>query len=112
MLLFCFRLNRNLIYCLNSKKFTLNQRTPRLELKLRFLRVKKYKTVKEKESVTCTISFQSVPDVAVKVIVTCQEEAAALRKGHRGDATDDVIVTVHHQLLVGAQVKQPAGGVI
>lgn len=64
------------------------------------------------ESLTSTFAFQSVPDVAVEVIVASQEQAAALGESHRGDAADDVVMAVHHQLLVSAQVEQPAGGVI
>lgn len=61
---------------------------------------------------TWALAFQSVPHVAVEVVVASQEQAAALGESHRGDAADDVVVAVHHQLLVGAQVKQPAGGVV
>lgn len=63
-------------------------------------------------SLTCTLAFQSVPDVAVEVIVAGQEQSATLGESHGGDAADDVVVAVHHQLLVGTQVKQPAGGII
>lgn len=61
---------------------------------------------------TCTLSFQSVPDVAVEVIVASQEQTAALRERHGRNAADYVVVAVHHQLLVSTQVKQPAGGVV
>lgn len=61
---------------------------------------------------TCSLPFQSVPNVAVEVVVPSQQQASALGEGHGSDATDDVVVAVHHQLLVSAQVKQPAGGVI
>ena len=63
-------------------------------------------------SLTCTLSLQGVPDVAVEVIVAGQEQSATLGESHGGDAADDVVVAVHHQLLVGTQVKQPAGGII
>lgn len=61
---------------------------------------------------TCSLPFQSVPNVAVEVVVSSQQQASALGEGHGSDATDDVVVAVHHQLLVSTQVKQPAGGVI
>lgn len=63
-------------------------------------------------SLTCTVGLQSVPDVAVKVVVAGQQQASALGERHGGDAADDVVVGVDHQLLVGAQVEQPAGGVV
>lgn len=63
-------------------------------------------------SLTGTFAFQSVPDVAVEVIVASQQQASALGESHRGDAADDVVVAVHHQLLVSTQVEEPAGGVI
>ncbi|TNN69100.1 hypothetical protein EYF80_020683 [Liparis tanakae] len=62
--------------------------------------------------VTSEENSGSVPDVAVEVVVAGQEQAATLGEGHRGDAADDVVMAVHHQLLVGTQVKQPAGGVV
>ena len=61
---------------------------------------------------TSTVSLEGVPDVAVEVVVSGQQQAAALGEGHGGDAADDVVMGVDHQLLVGTQVKQPAGGVV
>ena len=61
---------------------------------------------------TCAVGLEGVPHVAVEVVVAGEQQAAALGEGHGGDAADDVVVAVHHQLLVGAQVKQPAGGVV
>ena len=61
---------------------------------------------------TSTVSLEGVPDVAVEVVVSGQQQAAALGEGHGGDAADDVVVGVDHHLLVRAQVKQPAGGVV
>lgn len=63
-------------------------------------------------SPTCSVPLHGVPDVAVKVIVARQQQAAGARESHRGDAADDVVVAVDAELLVCAQVKQPAGGVI
>lgn len=61
---------------------------------------------------TCPVGFERVPDVAVEVIVTRQQEAPALGEGDGGDPADDVVVGVGHELLVRAEVEQPAGGVV
>lgn len=61
---------------------------------------------------TCSVSLHGVPDVAVKVIVTSQQQTAGARESHGGDATDDVVMAVEAELLVCTQVKQPAGGVV
>jgi len=45
-------------------------------------------------------------------VLTGKEEAARLAERDAGDAADDVVVRVHGQLLVGAQVEQAAGGVV
>lgn len=63
-------------------------------------------------ALTCTIGFEGVPHVAVEVIVAGKQQATAFGKGHRGNAADDVVMRVHHQLLVGTQVKEPAGGIV
>jgi len=75
-------------------------------------KINTFEMTRLRASFTCTFAFQSVPDVAVEVIVAGQEQAATLGEGHRGDAADDGVMAVHHQLLVGTQVKQPAGGVV
>lgn len=61
---------------------------------------------------TCPVGFERIPDVAVKVVVPSEEEAPTLGEGDRGDPTDDVVVGVSHELLVGTKVKQPAGGIV
>ena len=61
---------------------------------------------------TCAVGLEGVPHVAVEVVVAGEQQAATLGERHGGDAADDVVVRVHHQLLVGAQVEQPAGGVV
>lgn len=43
---------------------------------------------------TCSVSLHGVPDVAVKVVVSSEQQAARAGEGHRGDATDDVIMRV------------------
>lgn len=61
---------------------------------------------------TCPLPFEGVPHVAVEVVVAREQQAAALGEGDGGDAADDVVVGIHHQLLVRAQVEQPARGVV
>lgn len=61
---------------------------------------------------TGAVGLQGVPHVTVKVVVTGEQQTAALGEGHGGYAADDVVVGIHHELLVGTQVKQTAGGVI
>lgn len=61
---------------------------------------------------TGAVGLQGVPHVTVEVVVAGEQQAAALGKGHGGYAADDVVVRIHHELLVGTQVKQTAGGVI
>ena len=56
--------------------------------------------------------LESVPDIAVEVIISAEQKAAALGERHRRDATDDVVVRVHSDLLVGTDVEQPARGVV
>ena len=55
---------------------------------------------------------QCVPDVAVKVIISGQEESATLAEGDASDATDDVVVAVHGQLLIRPDVKHSACGIV
>jgi len=61
---------------------------------------------------TSTVLLQSIPDVAVEVIITAKQEPAALRKCHRCDAADDVVVRVHADLLVSTDVKQQASRIV
>lgn len=61
---------------------------------------------------TCSVSLHGVPDVAVKVVITRQQQTSGAREGHRRDAADDVVVAIEAELLVGTQVEQPAGGVV
>lgn len=61
---------------------------------------------------TGAVGLQGVPHVTVEVVVAGEQQTPALGEGHRGYTTDDVVVGIHHELLVGAQVKQTARGVI
>ena len=46
------------------------------------------------------------------VVVAAEEQAAALRERDGGDAADDVVVRVHAELLVRADVEQAARRVV
>lgn len=61
---------------------------------------------------TCSLGLHRVPDVTIKVIVTGQQKATAFREGDRCDSANYIIMAVHGQLLVGADIKQTTGGVI
>jgi len=61
---------------------------------------------------TSTVLFESVPDVAVEVVVAAEKQTTTFREGHGRYTTDDVVVGVHADLLVSTQVKQPTGGVV
>jgi len=61
---------------------------------------------------TSALLLQNVPDVAVEVVVAAKQKAAALRERHRRDSTDDVVVRVHADLLVGTDVEEQARGVV
>lgn len=58
------------------------------------------------------LRLHGVPDVAVEVVVTSQQQPAGLGECDAGDATDDVVVAVERQLLVCSDVKQTASCVI
>lgn len=60
----------------------------------------------------CPLRLHRVPHVAVEVVVARQEEAAAAGEGHARDAADDVVVRVHGELLVRADVEQATGRVV
>jgi len=61
---------------------------------------------------TCTILLQCIPHITVKVIISAHHESATLWERHRRDATDDVVVRVHADLLIWANVKQSAGRIV
>lgn len=58
------------------------------------------------------LAFQSVPYVDVVVVVTGKEDPAADREGDGRDPAEDVVVHKRVELAVGAEVKQPARGVV
>lgn len=67
---------------------------------------------KEGLVLTHALALHGIPDIAVEVIVACEEQAATEGEGHRCDTTDDALVGVGSQLLVCPQVKEAAGGVV
>lgn len=58
------------------------------------------------------LCLESIPDVAVVVVVAGKEETARDREGDRGDTAEDVVVRVLVELAVGAQVKETARGIV
>ena len=56
--------------------------------------------------------LESVPDIAVEVVVSTEQQSTALGERYRRDSTDDVVVRVHSDLLVGADVEQSARCVV
>lgn len=63
-------------------------------------------------SLTSPVLFQSVPNVAVEVVVTAKHQSAAAWESHRRYAANDVVVWVHANFLVGSYIEQPTGGVV
>ena len=61
---------------------------------------------------TGSVLLEGVPDVAVEVVVAAEQQPAALGERHGRDAADDVVVRVHADLLVGADVEKPARRVV
>ena len=61
---------------------------------------------------TCTLSPESIPDVAVEVVVAGEQEPAGLAERDAGDAADDVVVAVDGEFLITSYVEHPAGRVV
>lgn len=61
---------------------------------------------------TCSLLSHRVPHVAVEVVVAGEQEAARFRERDRGNATNDVVVRVHSEFLIGTDVEKSAGGVV
>ena len=58
------------------------------------------------------VARNNVPRVAVVVIVASEEQLPGLGEVAGGNAADDVLVFEAVELVVRADVKQPAGGVV
>ena len=61
---------------------------------------------------TNALAFQSVPHVAVEIVVAGKEQATGHGEGNGRDAAEDVVVGILVQLAVGAEVKQSARSVV
>lgn len=53
-----------------------------------------------------------IPDVAVEVIVSGEQQATRLGERDTRDSANDVVVRVHGELLIGTDIEQPAGGIV
>lgn len=67
---------------------------------------------KEEVIQTGAFALHRVPDVTVEVIVAGEQQPAGFGEGDGCDAADDVVVAVHGQLLVGADVEHAARRVV
>jgi len=61
---------------------------------------------------TCSLGADRVPNVAVVVVVAGDQQSTGPTEGHRGDAANDVVVVVHRQLLIAADVEETTRGVV
>lgn len=59
-----------------------------------------------------SLTLKGIPDVASPVIVATKEKAARDGEGNGGDTTEDVVVSVGHELSVRTNIEQTAGGII
>lgn len=69
-------------------------------------------TVHLSAKLTCTVAFHGIPDVAVEVIIACKQQPATAGEGNRGNATNDIVMGVHEQLLISPQVEEAACGIV
>jgi hypothetical protein len=61
---------------------------------------------------TCTLCLHGVPNIAVKIIITSEQETTWLGECHRCYTTDYVVVRIHGQLLVRTDVEKAACSII
>lgn len=64
------------------------------------------------EPLTHSLSFERVPDVDVKVVVSGKQQAPGKGRGQGGHPAHDAGVLVGDELLVRSQVVELTGGVI
>lgn len=55
---------------------------------------------------THSFTLQSVPNIAVEVIIAGQQQTATLGEGHRCDPTHNHVMGIHHQLLHSSQAQR------
>lgn len=53
-----------------------------------------------------------VPDVAVEVVVSSEQQSSALAESYRCNSTDDIFVAVCYELLICSDVEETAGRVV
>jgi len=58
------------------------------------------------------LSFESVPCIAVEVIITSKQISSTERESNTGDTTDDALVGVLHEFSVGSDIEETASDVI
>jgi len=58
------------------------------------------------------LSLEGVPNIAVEVIVSCEQVAAADGESNGSNTAEDVVVRVLHKLAVGTDIKQAARRII
>ena len=58
------------------------------------------------------LALEGIPDDAVEVIVTGEEEAARGGEGDGADTAEDALVGVGHELTVGTDIEETAGGIV
>jgi len=56
--------------------------------------------------------LQSVPNVAVVIVVTSEQDPSTSREGDRGDSTENVVVNERVELSVGSKIEESARGVV
>jgi len=57
-------------------------------------------------------SFESIPDVAIEVVVTGKKETPTNRESNGGDPAENIVVGVLHELPVRSYIEEPARGVV
>lgn len=58
---------------------------------------------------TCTVAPHGIPDVAIEVVLTRDQQMATLPEGNRSEVADDIVIEIHEKLLVSPQVIGACG---
>lgn len=59
-----------------------------------------------------TLALERVPDVAVEIVVTGEEEAARDGEANRGNAAENVVVCIGVQFAVSTEIPEAAAGIV
>jgi hypothetical protein len=59
-----------------------------------------------------TFALESIPDVAVVIIVASKQQTARKRECNRSDTAENVVVGILVQFTVSPEIKETAGGVV